>query len=50
MKHLVVLCVGVALGVGVMMYRDDSSFRGQVKAHTAATIGSVANSAQQALK
>jgi hypothetical protein len=50
MKHIMVLLVGVALGVGATMYHYDQPFRSQVKSHTAATIGSVANSAQQALK
>jgi len=50
MKTFLVLCVGAALGVGATMLHYDQPFRSQVKSHTAATIGSVANSAQQALK
>jgi hypothetical protein len=50
MKYVVVLLVGVAMGVGAMLYRDDTQVRASTNAHLDSAVSSAATAAHNALQ
>lgn len=50
MKYIIVFCLGCAVGVGGMLYRDDSKVRAATNAHIDSAVGAAAASAHSALQ
>lgn len=50
MKVIISLVVGMAMGVGIMLYKDDAQFRAQANAHIDSAAAQAATAVHQGLQ